>query len=81
MALSGTDSEGKSLTREQQAFFKDSKIWDEDGNLLVVYHGTSEKFTVSDRAKGRAKWIFGGHSSVRGRLMRAATARMSARTI
>ncbi len=48
------NSEGESLSREQQAFFKDSKIRDEDGNLLVVYHGTSEKFTVFDRAKGRA---------------------------
>lgn len=48
------NSKGESLSREQQAFFKDSKIRDEDGNLLVVYHGTSEKFTVFDRTKSRA---------------------------
>ena len=54
MALPDTDSEGKRLSHEQQAFFKDSKIRDEDGKLLVVYHGTSEKFTVFDRTKSRA---------------------------
>ncbi len=34
--------------------FADSKIRDEDGKLLPVYHGTSEQFTVFDRTKGRA---------------------------
>lgn len=31
-----------------------TKILDEEGKLLTVYHGTSEKFTVFDKAKGRA---------------------------
>lgn len=31
-----------------------SKIVDEDGRPLVVYHGTSENFTVFDPSKGRA---------------------------
>ena len=47
------DSEGNELTNEQQEYFKDSKVRDEDGNLLVVYHGTYEDFTVFDKTKGR----------------------------
>ena len=31
-----------------------SKIRDEDGRLMPVYHGTSESFTVFDMSKGRA---------------------------
>ena len=34
-----TDSNGNELSPEQQAYFKDSKIRDENGNLLTVYHG------------------------------------------
>ena len=34
------DSLGNPLTPEQSAFFKDSKIRDDQGNLLVCYHGT-----------------------------------------
>lgn len=34
------DSLGNQLSKEQQEYFKDSKVRDEDGNLLVVYHGT-----------------------------------------
>lgn len=48
------DSSGNELTVQQEEYFKDSKIRDEDGNLLVVYHGTSEDFTVFDRSKGRS---------------------------
>jgi len=50
----GTDSDGKKLTEAQIAFFKDSKVRDEDGNLLVVYHGTTERFNTFDMSKGRA---------------------------
>ena len=35
------DSQGNKLTKAQQEFFKDSKVRDEKGNLLVVYHGTN----------------------------------------
>lgn len=52
--LSHKDSDGNSLSAGQRNYFKDSKIRDDDGNLLVVYHGTSEKFTVFDRTKSRA---------------------------
>lgn len=48
------DSDGRKLSEAQQGFFKDSKILDEDGNLLVVYHGTDADFTVFDRTKGRS---------------------------
>jgi hypothetical protein len=36
-----TDSNGNQLSDAQQEFFKDSVVRDEDGNLLVMYHGTS----------------------------------------
>lgn len=48
------DSDGNSLSANQQKYFADSKIRDEDGNLRVVYHGTDQEFTVFDRTKGRA---------------------------
>lgn len=35
-----TDNSGKQLTKEQQEYFKDSKVRDENGNLLKVYHGS-----------------------------------------
>ena len=41
-----SDNQGRQLTKEQQKFFRDSKVRDEDGNLRVVYHGSSEDFTV-----------------------------------
>ena len=34
------------LSPEQKAFFKDSKIRDENGNLKTVYHGTDAEFDV-----------------------------------
>lgn len=34
------DSDGNKLSEQQQEYFKDSKVRDENGNLLVVYHGT-----------------------------------------
>lgn len=35
------DSQGNKLTKTQQEFFKNSKVRDKKGNLLVVYHGTN----------------------------------------
>mgnify|MGYP007107714934 FL=1 len=41
------DSEGRNLSEGQQEFFKDSKLRDEYGRLLVMYHGTPQGgFTV-----------------------------------
>ena len=39
-SIRGTDSEGNKLTAAQHKFFKDSKVVDEQGQLLVMYHGT-----------------------------------------
>ena len=44
-----TDNQGRTLSKEQQEFFKDSKVRDENGKLLEVYHGTNEDFTVFDK--------------------------------
>ena len=42
------DSQGSSLSPEQAEFFKDSKARDDEGRLLVMYHGTDayKDFTV-----------------------------------
>ena len=46
------DSQGRELSPEQQEFFRDSQIRDEQGRLRAVYHATwSEEFTVFDRAR------------------------------
>lgn len=38
---SGKDTEGRKLTKEQEEYFKDSKVRDSEGNLIVMYHGTA----------------------------------------
>ena len=45
------DNQGRQLSEGQQSYFRDSKVRDENGNLLVVYHGTpvKEHFTVFDK--------------------------------
>ena len=49
-----SDSDGRQLTAEQQEYFKDSKVRDENGNLKVMYHGTSKGgFTVFDTYKSK----------------------------
>ena len=45
------DSEGKELSEGQREYFKDSKIIDKDGNLLVVYHNSDTDFNVFDKNK------------------------------
>jgi len=40
--FSVSDSDGKKLTKEQQEYFKDSKMRDENGNLKVMYHGSQD---------------------------------------
>lgn len=37
------DSTGATLTKNQQEYFKDSKVRDKEGNLLRMYHGTNEQ--------------------------------------
>lgn len=46
---SDRDSDGNTLSPEQIAYFKDSKVRDENGNLLAVYHGSNNDFTVFDK--------------------------------
>ena len=41
-----TDSEGNPLSPEQVAFFKNSKIRDGQGRLLVCYHYSPSKFNT-----------------------------------
>ena len=50
-----TDSDGRELTVQQQEYFKDSKVRDEDGRLKVMYHGTNadKPFTVFDTYGGK----------------------------
>ena len=58
--FSTKDSEGKTLTPEQQEYFKDSKVRDADGNLLVMYHGgADETYTVFDRKKSKYSNLYG----------------------
>ncbi|MBQ2376804.1 MAG: hypothetical protein II297_00225, partial [Clostridia bacterium] len=55
--LGAQDSEGNTLTQKQAEYFKDSKARDENGNLLVLYHGTANAgFTVFEPSRGK----FGG---------------------
>ena len=37
-----SDNEGKALTQEQSEYFKDSKMRDDNGNLMVMYHGSQD---------------------------------------
>ena len=39
-SLPKTDNKGNMLSKQQQEYFKDSKVRDENGKLLEVYHGT-----------------------------------------
>ena len=45
------DSEGNALTQEQTDFFADSEVRNDDGELIPVYHKTTESFTVFKRGK------------------------------
>ena len=37
------DNQGRTLTKEQQEYFKDSKIRDDTGKLKTIYHTTTDK--------------------------------------
>lgn len=50
-SFSMQDNQGRTLSKEQQEYFKDSKVRDENGNLLTVYHGSNSEFTVFDAKK------------------------------
>lgn len=57
--FSTKNSEGDELTKAQIEYFKNSKVRDENGNLLVVYHGTTADFNIFDRAFGNSEGDFG----------------------
>lgn len=42
-AESTTDNQGRTLSKQQQEYFKDSKARDKNGNLIRVYHGTPSR--------------------------------------
>ncbi len=45
------DNKGRKLSKQQQEYFKDSKVRDNNGKLLTVYHGTRNDFTIFDLTK------------------------------
>ena len=45
------DFEGNNLSEQQARFFKDSKVVDENGDLLVVYHETTWEFYTFEKEK------------------------------
>lgn len=48
------DSHGRKLTEEQQEYFRDSKVRDKDGRLMVMYHGTTKYGEITKFRKGRS---------------------------
>lgn len=42
------DNQGRKLSQQQQDFFKNSTVRDKNGNLLTLFHGTKNDFTVFD---------------------------------
>lgn len=43
------DNQGRTLTKQQKDYFKDSKLRDKNGNLKVFYHGASQKINIFDK--------------------------------
>ena len=56
---SDRDNLGNTLTEGQAEYFKDSKMRDENGNLLVMYRGDMNEFTVFDRKKSKHGNLYG----------------------
>lgn len=53
------------LTPAFWKWFGDSNVVDEDGQPLVVYHGTTHDFTKFDQSKGDLGWHFGSKSQAK----------------
>lgn len=60
------DSEGNQLTNTQSEFFKNSKVRDSQGRLLVCYHGTTASFTSFE--KGDVGFHFGTKTQAEDRI-------------
>lgn len=59
-----TDNEGNPLSKEQIEFFKDSKVRNSKGKLIVCYHGTDvdfDEFDISKSGKNGANLFGKGH--------------------
>lgn len=44
--ISKYDNKGRELSKQQQEYFKDSKVRDENGDLKTMYHGSNNKFNI-----------------------------------
>lgn len=58
--ISKHDNKGRELSEQQQEYFKNSKIRDENGNLKEVYHGSNtDGITIFDIDKTSEDNVFG----------------------
>ncbi len=51
------DSEGRKLTKAQREYFRDSKVVDTEGRLLVLYHGTTAYGEITKFRRGKYGWL------------------------
>ena len=51
------DSKGRDLSPQQQEYFKDSSVRDDNGKLLVLYHGTTHFGEITKFRKGKSGWL------------------------
>lgn len=51
------DSEGRKLTKAQREYFRDSKLVDTEGRLLVLYHGTTAYGEIIKFRRGKYGWL------------------------
>lgn len=56
-SLMDTDSTGRKLSAEQKKFFAGSKVVDGNGNLLVMYHGTTAFGYITEFKRGKKGWL------------------------
>lgn len=49
------DAAGRILSEEQETYFKDSRVRDDNGNLMPVYHGTDADFNIFDTSVSGGK--------------------------
>lgn len=56
-SLMDTDSTGRKLSAEQKKFFAGSKVVDGNGNLLVMYHGTTAFGDITEFKRGKKGWL------------------------
>ena len=57
MDIPAMDSTGRELSAEQKKFFAGSKVVDGNGNLLVMYHGTTAFGYITVFKRGKKGWL------------------------